>query len=565
MFMLRAIYSYLLLIILAFDINGRPNEEEILYFVLPDRFSNGNIHNDRGFYSGTIKDHGFDPTNKGYYHGGDIEGLSNKLPYIKKLGVTAIWLAPIYKNKVLQGPPHDDSTGYHGYWTTDFYQVDPHFGTNEEFKNFVIKAHNIGLKVYLDTIINHTADIIKIEQCQTLEEPYKYCPYQYFADSSEGDNNRYRPIIFPNEPVKNPPELNDPILYNNRGDSNWYGEGSVYGDFSGLDDLDTTNPKVLKLMLEIHKFWISEFGIDGFRIDTVRHVNDSFWHQFLPEIYQFAESIGKKNFYIFGESAYPEVELLASYQKRSGFTHLLDFPFSRSSIDFLTEKISGHEFQNIFAADNVYKGGEKTVRQFPTFISNHDHGRIGHFLYKEDSFSQKVIEQKTILANVLLFTVRGVPTIYYGDEQGFVGDGWDKDAREDMFPSKVLSYVDNPTILGPSSEEDNFNEQHPLYLTISKLSELRKSSTALKYGSQKTVFASGNSGLYIFKRSSKNQTVLIGLNNSSEKWKGNLLIETNFSEIEDWHGVCSNKWDSKSKTLKNLDINSYEYFICIFE
>ena len=148
--MLRAIYSYLLLIILAFDINGRPNEEEILYFVLPDRFSNGNIHNDRGFYSGTIKDHGFDPTNKGYYHGGDIEGLLNKLPYIKKLGVTAIWLAPIYKNKVLQGPPHDDSTGYHGYWTTDFYQVDPHFGTNEEFKSVVDKLGHTPIPKYLE-------------------------------------------------------------------------------------------------------------------------------------------------------------------------------------------------------------------------------------------------------------------------------------------------------------------------------------------------------------------------------------------------------------------------------
>ena len=562
--MLRAYCFCLLLFGFILNINARSFEEEILYFVLPDRFSNGDPLNDRGFYSGGIKDHGFDPMNKGYYHGGDLAGLTDKLSYIKNLGATAVWLAPIYKNKVLQGPAHDDSTGYHGYWTTDFYQVDPHFGTNEEFKNFVSKAHKIGLKVYLDTIVNHTADIIKIEQCQTLAEPYKYCPYQYFADSKDGDPNRYKPIIFPYEPLKNPPELNDPSLYNNRGDSNWFGEGSVFGDFSGLDDLDTTNPRVLTLMLAIHKFWMREFGIDGFRIDTVRHVNDSFWHQFLPEIYQFAESLGKDNFFIFGEAAFPEVELLAAYQRSSGFTHLLDFPFSRSAIDYLTEKISAHQFQNIFTADSVYEGGQEIASQFPTFISNHDHGRIGHFLYEED-FSQQAIEQKAILANVLLFTVRGVPTIYYGDEQGFVGDGWDKDAREDMFPSKVSSYIDNPTILGASSKEDNFNERHPLYTLIARLSELRKALPALKYGFQETVFASDTSGLYIFKRSFKNQTVLVGLNNSPEKWVGNLAFEDAFTEVDDWHGSCRSRWDSKSETLKNIELDSYDYFICILK
>ena len=135
---------------------------------------------------------------------------------------------------------------------------------------------------------------------------------------------------------------------------------------------------------------MQEFGIDGFRIDTVRHVNDSFWHKFLPEIYQFAETLGKDNFFIFGESAFPEVELLAAYQRSSGFTHLLDFPFSRSAIDYLTEKISAHQFQNIFTADSVYLGGQKIAGQFPTFISNHDHGRIGHFLYAEDFALQAI-------------------------------------------------------------------------------------------------------------------------------------------------------------------------------
>jgi hypothetical protein len=100
---------------------------------------------------------------------------------------------------------------------------------------------------------------------------------------------------------------------------------------------------------------------------------------------------------------------------------------------------------------------------------------------------------------------------------------------------------------------------------IARLSELRKSSLALKYGPQETVFASDTSGLYIFKRSFENETVLVGLNNSPEKWVGNLATGDTFAEIDDWHGSCSSRWDSKSETLKNIELDSYDYFICILK
>ncbi len=118
----------------AADFRERLPEDEIVYFLLPDRFENGDRANDRGGLRGDRLKTGFDPTHKGFYHGGDLKGLTARLDYIQALGATAIWLGPIYKNKPVQGAPGEESAGYHGYWITDFTRVDPHFGTNEDMK-----------------------------------------------------------------------------------------------------------------------------------------------------------------------------------------------------------------------------------------------------------------------------------------------------------------------------------------------------------------------------------------------------------------------------------------------
>ena len=147
-------------------------EDEVIYFVLPDRFANGDPGNDLGGYPADRLVSGYDPTHKGFYHGGDLKGLTEKLDYIQGMGVTAIWFAPIFKNKPVQGDPGNPgsfSAGYHGYWVTDFTQVDPHFGTNEEFEAFVDAAHARGMKVYMDIIANHTADVIRF-----AENEYEY-------------------------------------------------------------------------------------------------------------------------------------------------------------------------------------------------------------------------------------------------------------------------------------------------------------------------------------------------------------------------------------------------------
>ena len=162
----------------AQDYRARPPREEIIYFVLPDRFENGDPSDDRGGLKGDRLKTAFDATGKGFYHGGDLKGLTKRLDYIQGLGATAVWFAPMFKNKPVQGPPGQESAGYHGYWVTDFTRVDPHFGTNADFKSFVDAAHARGMKVYMDIITNHTADVLYPAECEGKGE----CPYRSIAD-----------------------------------------------------------------------------------------------------------------------------------------------------------------------------------------------------------------------------------------------------------------------------------------------------------------------------------------------------------------------------------------------
>jgi glycosidase len=130
---------------------------QTIYLLMPDRFANGSQANDTGGLPGGPEENGFDPTNIGYFHGGDFPGLIGKLYYIKGLNVTTIWTTPPFKNN----PVQNGSAGYHGYWITDFLNLDPHFGTNDDYRAFLQGAHARGLRVYLDIVVNHTGDIIR--------------------------------------------------------------------------------------------------------------------------------------------------------------------------------------------------------------------------------------------------------------------------------------------------------------------------------------------------------------------------------------------------------------------
>ena len=232
---------------------------------------------------------GYLPSQQGYYHGGDLAGLRAKLPYLDELGMTAIWVGPIFTNKPTQSDTSDlyeHSAGYHGYWITDFLNVDPHLGTNDDFRQLVDEAHAMGIEVFMDVVTNHTADVIQLVDNggyrNKRDFPYTDTSGQPFDDSDylyAGQDDYDFPDVditsFPYQPVvpagetKNPAWLNDPTLYHNRGNTSFVGENSLYGDFFGLDDLWTERREVVEGMVDIYSHWIEEYGVDGFRIDTV--------------------------------------------------------------------------------------------------------------------------------------------------------------------------------------------------------------------------------------------------------------------------------------------------------
>ena len=509
-----------------------PLTRERFYFVMADRFANGSPDNDTAGIPGDRLDHGFDPTDKGFFHGGDIAGLTQRLDYLDDLGTTAIWLTPSFKNRPVQGVGAAASAGYHGYWVTDFTQLDPHFGTNAEFKRFVDRAHARGIKVFFDIITNHTADVIDYAEGQYAyvdkeTEPYRDAAGNPFDDVEYADGEPPFPPLdpetsFPYTPVFRTPEdatvkvpawLNDRTLYHNRGDSTFSGESSTYGDFIGLDDLFTEHPQVVGGMSRVYRTWV-DFGVDGFRIDTVKHVNMEFWQRFAPSIRQRARAIGNDDFFAFGEVFDSSPVYMSSFTTEGRLDATLDFGFQSAGTGFAKEAATTR-LRDFFAADDYYTDRDSNAYSLPTFLGNHDMGRIGNFL--DDSYTGDELLQRDRLAHSLMYLTRGQPVVYYGDEQGFTGPGGDKDARQDMFASRTPDYLDDDLIgTDRTHAQDSFDRAHPLYRQFARLAALRDRYPALADGAQLHRFASNDPGVYAFSRISRDERreFVVALNNA---------------------------------------------------
>ncbi|NJC70387.1 pullulanase-type alpha-1,6-glucosidase [Planosporangium thailandense] len=517
---------------LADAADGSRSHAEQFYFALPDRFANGDTANDRGGLTGDRLATGYDPTDKGFYHGGDLKGVTDKLDYIKGLGTTAIWLAPIFKNKPVQANGSDVSAGYHGYWITDFTRVDPHFGTEADLDNLVKAAHRKGMKVYLDIITNHTADVIRSgsEYVGKADAPYKDASGHPFDDANYADGTHGFPKVnvnsFPYQPtfptpadatVKKPAWLNDPTMYHNRGNSTYAGENATYGDFVGLDDLWTERPDVVRGMTDIYASWIGRAGIDGYRIDTVKNVDLPFWPQFAAGVEQAARKAGKPNFFMFGEVYSGDPEVDSTYVRQGRLPATLDFPFQAAASDYAARGGSAGELAALYASDDLYTTSGTDARRLPTFLGNHDMGRIGSFVRAAGGDATTQLD-KDILAHQLMFLTRGQPIVYSGDEQGFTGPGGDKDARQDMFGSLVPSYLTDP-LLGTDRTHavDQYDPNHPLYRTIAQLGALRQANPALRDGVQVTRYAADGPGVFAFSRIDPAQRVeyVVAVNNAT--------------------------------------------------
>ncbi|MCF2125243.1 pullulanase-type alpha-1,6-glucosidase [Strepomyces sp. STD 3.1] len=510
---------------------------EQFYFVLPDRFANGDTRNDRGGLTGTRLATGYDPTDKGFYQGGDLKGLTDRLDYIKGMGTTAIWMAPLFKNQPVQGTGENASAGYHGYWITDFTQVDPHFGTNQDLKNLVSKAHAKGMKVFFDVITNHTADVVDYE-----EKSYDYLskgafPYltkdgKPFDDADHADGDRGFPRVgtgsFPRTPVvpaekknlKVPRWLNDPAMYHNRGDSTWAGESTTYGDFSGLDDLWTERPEVVSGMEKIYQRWVKDFAIDGFRIDTVKHVNMEFWTQWATALDAYAARKGRDDFFMFGEVYSADTAVTSPYVTEGRLDSTLDFPFQDAARAYASQGGSAQKLASVFGDDYKYTTDKANAYEQVTFLGNHDMGRIGTFLRQDDpTATDAELLKKDRLANELMFLSRGNPVVYYGDEQGFTGAGGDKDARQPMFASRTADYLDDDQLgTDRTHAEPAYDPNAPLYRQISTLAKLRKAHPALADGVQTERHADDGAGVYAFSRTdaARGTEYVVAFNNADE-------------------------------------------------
>ncbi len=484
-----------------------------IYFVMLDRFANGDPANDSGGIDGGKYKSGYDPTLTGFYHGGDLVGLTSKIPYIKSLGFNAIWVTPVVRQVTVS--PDESSAGYHGYWGAGFDQVDPHLGSMKDFKDFVSEAHSQGLGVILDIVANHTGDVI-YSSAGTGYSDTDFFPYllkngkPFDATKLAGSKNFPKlsqlstNTSFPNPPllnnadanVKSPAWLNNVRNYHNRGNSTWQGESNQFGDFYGLDDLFTESPVVVTGLIKVYADWIANTGIDGFRIDTAKHVNKEFWRAFLPAMRKAAKAAGKSSFPMWGE-VYDSDENQTSYWiKNASFNEVLDFPMQTAFLNFINTG-STSKYVSVLNGDDVYTSTRSNATQLVTFLGNHDMGRIGSFISK--STSNKDLQlSRAKMAHALLFATRGNPAVYYGDEFG-LGGGGDQQARQDLFPTSVSQWKTQARIGGlPIGSGSSFDTTNPLQEQIQELNALRASDEAFASGPQILRYA-GN-GLLVFSR-----------------------------------------------------------------
>jgi glycosidase len=465
-----------------------------IYFVMPDRYANGLQSNDLGGLKGPRAETGFDPTDTGYYHGGDLKGLAEHLQRIKDLGFTALWITPVLK----QDPVEQGSAAYHGYWGLDFTTVDPHLGSDQDFAAVVAAAHGLGLKVYLDVVVNHTADIIQLTGTTYTDIPFRDChgrkfnPAKYVTKTFpclKASLMPRAPFVLKGErTAKKPAWLNDPLNYHDRGNID-FGSCSQtcfeQGDFFGLDDLFTEKPAVEKGLAQIFSSWITRFKVDGFRVDTAKHVNAAFFKLWVPQVRAAAKSVGISDFPIFGEVTLNDSVDLAEFVRDRGLPQVLDFPYQQVAVSYAAGVSGAKGLAHRLEDDDYFRTANGIDPAFPTFLGNHDMGRgAQQIIQQAPGLSGTALVQRVLLGYDVLYLLRGAPTVLYGDEVGLIGSGGDKAARQDMFPTQVSDWqtetrVGSPPI-GKGSSFDVVG--NPIGLQMQKLAAVRDAQPALSTG-----------------------------------------------------------------------------------
>lgn len=417
---------------------GRNWQDEIIYFIFTDRFANADRSND----------YNVKPNDPWAYHGGDLDGVISKLDYIKDLGATAIWLTPVIDNRDnafvadFGGGNMQEIWGYHGYWFKDFYKVDEHLGDMNKLRQLVQQAHRRGIKVLLDIVVNHT----------DYDHP--------FAQAKNDPNSQYHKWFNHHGVIQ---DWND----------QWWVEN---GELAELPDLNQDNPDVRRYLLDSMKFWARESGADGFRIDTVKHVPRSFWKLFNREM----RSAMGDDFLLLGEiyTGYPEFQ--APYL-HEGMHTAFDFPLYYAIKDVWGQGQSMRRLGEIFEKDHLYPN----PNLLSPFIDNHD---VPRFVHEANGRGR----DRLMAAMGFLFTIRGMPMMYYGTEVALPG-GADPDNRRDM----------------------QFNRDPELQNYVKRLTRMRKQYPALRRGKQLEMWQDDR--VYAFTRLTpqRDQEVMAFFNNGN--------------------------------------------------
>ncbi|MCS6824262.1 MAG: alpha-amylase family glycosyl hydrolase [Cytophagaceae bacterium] len=382
----------------------RPWHEEIIYFLLVDRFHDAKPRKTVEYIPQNLK---FEQLTSRL--GGTLKGITQHIDYIKDLGCTTLWISPVLEN---------ENKDYHGYATINFLNVDPHLGTLDDFKELVRTAHQADIRVILDIVLNHTGNVWHYEEDNPLYDGSAYTFKKW--------NSPYYPL---------PKELRNIRLYKRMGRiNNWddYPE-TQEGDIFELKKLQTNlsprGKEVLNILISVYKFWIKETDVDGFRIDTMKHM-DALWIKlFAKEVKNYAEQIGKKSFFIFGELIGDD-SLVRQYVDETMvgcIDTVLDFPFYFLWADVIA---GNKKIELLYELLEQRKNSNDRLRRIH-FLENHD--QIGEEI-KSRAAIKFSTEHQWQSAMAGLFFMYGIPCLYYGCEQGLAGQGnHDAYMREPLF------------------------------------------------------------------------------------------------------------------------------------
>ncbi|HLL53187.1 MAG TPA: alpha-amylase family glycosyl hydrolase [Myxococcaceae bacterium] len=438
--------------------NAADWQDEVIYLVMLDRFSDGSTANNLA---------GTDKTQPNSFHGGDLVGLTNRLDYIQSLGATTIWITPLYRQI---GPLGGSAYGYHGYWFEDPKAIDPHFGTGEELRALLSAAHARGLKVILDLVANHSG---------------------------------YGATVY----------RNNPAWFHDSNDCAAAGSVSSKDEvcsLAGLPDFDQDVPAASAYLKDQLKYWFNTYDFDGARMDTAKHVPRSFWQSFFTEVRAGTGMTGglpRRDLFFVGEAFITDDRTRLGRYQTDGFHSVFDFPLRSAVISTFAKGGSVDAVAQALQLDNAFPN--------PSFLSpmadNHDVTRIAS---ETIGGTGEEARARQLLAFDFIFTVRGIPQLYYGNELGMLG-GQDPDNRRDM-PDWAWTAAGRASITtaagflpGPAQ---TFNH-------LATLAALRKAHPALHRGSYVELWRQNGVGpnvlSYFRGDEASGDRLIIGINNDS--------------------------------------------------